>query len=116
MSIVYRPLDNSCEEIRLLDLLPSLEQGSQLRCRVRHSTIKDAEYRALSYVWGDPTNREDIEVEYEPSGHFSNSHATDVFGTTVGANLASALRHLRDKDLVLTLWADAICIDQGNND
>jgi hypothetical protein len=116
MSIVYRPLDNTREEIRLLDLLPSLEQGSQLRCRVRHSTIKDAKYHALSYAWGDPTNREDIEVEYEPSGHLSNKHTADVFGTTVGANLASALRHLRDKDLVFTLWADAICIDQGNND
>ncbi|KAN0104809.1 Heterokaryon incompatibility protein (HET) domain containing protein [Hyaloscypha variabilis] len=116
MSIVYRPLDNSREEIRLLDLLPSLEQGSPLRCRVRHSTIKDAEYHALSYAWGGPTDREDIEVEYELLGHFSNNHTTDVFGTTVGANLASALRHLRDKDLVFTLWADAICIDQGNND
>jgi hypothetical protein len=116
MSIVYRPLDNSRDEIRLLDLLPSPEHESQLRCRIRHTTIKDAPYQALSYVWGDPANRGDIEIEYEPSGQFSNTQATDVFRTTVGANLASALRHLRDKELKLTLWADAICIDQDNND
>ena len=116
MSVMYRPLDDSREEIRLLELLPSLEHGSHLRCRVKHASIKDAKYQALSYAWGDQTDREDLEGEYEYQDLFSGQRSREVFRTTVGRSLASALRHLRDKNLVLTLWADAICIDQGNND
>jgi hypothetical protein len=116
MSIIYRPLDGSHEDIRLIDLLPSFEENSELRCRIRHTSLKDADYKALSYVWGDPTDREGIEVEYEYQDVSLSQNSTEVFSTTVGANLGSALRHLRDKELKLTLWADAICIDQSNND
>ena len=115
MSIKYRPLDDSRDEIRLLDLLPSVDRESHLRCRVRHVSIKDAQYQALSYAWGDSTEREEIDVEYGPRDP-SNNQMDEVFHTTVGASLASALHHLRDKNLVFTLWADAICIDQKNND
>jgi len=116
MPIRYRQLDDSREENRLLDLLPSIEYGSHLRCRLRHVPIEEAQYHALSYAWGDATNRQEIEVDYLPD-HSSNKDMQEAFHiTSVGASLASALRHLRDRNLVITLWADAICIDQSNND
>ena len=68
-------------------------------------------------MWGDPTDRGAIEIEYEPSGQFSNNGTNRRLPHhSRSGNLASALRHLRDKELALTLWADAICIDQDNND
>lgn len=64
-------------------------------------------YSALSYVWGDQTERENIVV---------NSQLVSVT-----KSLESALRrapHLRSihpgPDPTFLLWADAICIDQGN--
>lgn len=64
-------------------------------------------YSALSYVWGDQTERENIVV---------NSQLVSVT-----KSLESALRrapHLRNihpgPDPTFLLWADAICINQGN--
>ena len=58
--------------------------------------------------------REDIEVAYEWVDPSTEDSSTDVVATTIGANLACALRYLREKDAVFTIWVDAICIDQVN--
>jgi hypothetical protein len=50
MSIIYRPLEGAREEIRLIELLPSFDENSHLRCRIRHASVKEAEYKALSYI------------------------------------------------------------------
>ncbi|KAK2041798.1 heterokaryon incompatibility protein [Colletotrichum somersetense] len=57
-------------------------------------------FAALSYVWGDPSQQQRIRV----SGH-------EVSVTT---NLFDALRHFRLPDRDLMLWADALCINQGD--
>ena len=60
------------------------------------------DYIAISYVWGDAAYRTPIlcngEVMY------------------VTLNLAEALRELRDSVAPKRIWADAICIDQTNNE
>ncbi|KAL2684548.1 hypothetical protein Neosp_005626 [[Neocosmospora] mangrovei] len=58
------------------------------------------EYSALSYTWGDSFARDMIQVDGRVL------HITD--------SLHNALQHLRDSNEDRTIWADAICIDQGN--
>lgn len=116
MLIKYRPLNKASEEIRLLELQPAPDMSSALRFKIVHISLPQAKYKALSYVWGDPLMREHIEVEYECVDPSTGYSSTDVVVTTIGANLACALRYLREKDAVLTIWADAICIDQVDDD
>jgi hypothetical protein len=60
------------------------------------------EYLALSYTWGDLSNRRDIYI----NGH--------KFSIT--SNLYQALQHLRSNTAVRHLWIDAICINQNDNE
>ena len=57
-------------------------------------------YSALSYVWGDESNKIPVLVNGR------------VFGIT--RNLHAALTHLADEHAARPLWVDALCIDQGN--
>ncbi|KAG4440759.1 hypothetical protein IFR05_003746 [Cadophora sp. M221] len=59
-------------------------------------------YDALSYTWGGAEDPQSIVLN------------GSVHGVT--ANLGNALRHLRREEEDLTLWVDALCIDQKNND
>lgn len=62
-------------------------------------------YEALSYVWG---LEERVEVvKFGPGGLSSRP---------VTANLAEALHHLRYPDRPRTMWIDAVCIDQDNDE
>ena len=103
----YQPLIES-DAIRLVVLQPALHDSEKVQCSLIHTTLSQCEndifdhYTALSYVWGDPTDLQTILVDGLP---FS-----------VRANLYSALRDLRDNTKTLRLWADAICIDQLNED
>ena len=56
-------------------------------------------YTALSYVWGDASVTEDINVNGVP------------FAVT--SNLVSALRQIRNSFGEVVLWADAICTHSG---
>ncbi|KAI1376403.1 heterokaryon incompatibility protein-domain-containing protein [Hypoxylon crocopeplum] len=85
-------------EIRLLDLLPG---RGRIQCNLRHVPISpDNHFEALSYCWGTHTRMVKILV-----------NDGDFFVTR---NLHAALKRLRDKKSVRTLWIDAICIDQNN--
>lgn len=62
----------------------------------------DLEFAALSYTWGD---------------------ANDTLLITIGGcsfqatrNLIAALHRLQEDQKTVTLWIDAICIQQSNND
>ncbi|KAG4415432.1 hypothetical protein IFR04_011426 [Cadophora malorum] len=69
-----------------------------------HTTLSKYEYdilnpyTALSYVWGDASDQRIIWVDGQP------------FAVT--KNLHKALESLRDDNKSLSIWADAICIDQ----
>jgi hypothetical protein len=115
----YRPLHNARDEIRLLELLPDRsvqppEKGPTIQCLLRHASLRDAEYLALSYVWGDATQTSNITVEYEWTAG-GGSSSKEVVTIPVTDNLASALAHLRYSKKPLILWVDAICINQQDD-
>ena len=100
-SSIFTPLDHSSEEIRLLNVQPSLLASSPLHCELRKVDLANApSYQALSYVWGTDVPQHEIFVNSEP--------------LKVRENLYSALRRLRSRIKTITLWIDAICINQEN--
>lgn len=106
---LYRaPLDASIPEIRLLELT---RDDDVVACKLHTGTsISELRFTALSYVWGDPDDTADIEV--------------DGIQLPVSRNLASALKHVQrhlqhefpDRDqAAFIIWADAVCINQANS-
>ena len=97
----YTPL-GSGDRIRLLRILPRASTASgTLSCQIFEVDLSTApEYEALSYVWGDVNDQEEIRLN---GGLVS-----------ITRNLYSALRALRHNALPRTIWADALCIDQHN--
>ncbi|KAK1473109.1 ankyrin and HET domain-containing protein [Colletotrichum cuscutae] len=101
---VYGPLTVDGEHIRILTLLPGDSLSSTVEVRLSIVNLSDPTmpYDALSYMWGDSTERESI---------IANGKALRIT-----RSLASALRYLRHSDREVTIWADGICIDQSNDD
>lgn len=104
----YTPLPpNAPHSIRLLSLLPHSDPAAGIQCNLSEYSLVDSNgegahlYEALSYVWGDPTDRGRISV----NGKYMS----------ITANLHSALRHLRHGRIVRHLWIDAICINQDDD-
>ncbi|KAL2672588.1 hypothetical protein Neosp_013301 [[Neocosmospora] mangrovei] len=96
----YKPLDTGKSEIRMLKLPAKPSNNFEL---IIVSLDDDPEYAALSYLWGDPQEREIITVQGHEVG--------------VTKSLATALSRLCQGQSSLQtdyLWADAICIDQAN--
>jgi hypothetical protein len=85
-------------DLRILELLPG-SFGDPLHCRLRVAAIEsDPVYDALSYMWGDSSPKGIIILNGE------------AFSVT--RSLENALRHVRLRDRVRCLWADAVCINQ----
>lgn len=112
---LYESLDPSQQQIRILKIMSVSSTDEPIVCELRVATldaaVKEHQFSALSYVWGDEKNTRRIRV---------NGHVMDV---TV--HLEDALRQFRDgppEDLMKPtrwsgwLWADAICINQVNKD
>jgi hypothetical protein len=80
----YRRLDTYIKEIRLLLVLPALQQSSRIKCWVVYRPAgKAPAYYALSYTWGIPTEKKEIFLDGEPFW--------------VQPNLESALCHFRSR-------------------
>ena len=90
--------------IRLIELYPGNRQSPIVATFKVVELLEAPAYDAISYVWGDPSNKAFITCNGQP---FS-----------ITASLLLALLRVRqnsqnsEKSLV---WADAICIDQTNN-
>jgi hypothetical protein len=96
---VYEPLEPG--QIRILQLAP----GNKSETLIGELLIMDfdekfIEYDALSYMWGDPASTDTI--------YLSGS------ALPIASNLATALYHLRYIKSPLTIWVDAVCINQGD--
>ena len=101
MAVVHTPLHNDKNQIRLIHISPAAHDGDTIRCRFTVASLDHRpHYEALSYVWGDSTRAHSIRVD-------------DRF-MPVTDNLYAALRRLRLRDKDLTLWVDALCINQSN--
>lgn len=98
----YKPMaTNTC--VRLLQLASSSgsEGGKDDTCSGKLVFIElrtMCRYEALSYVWGLTGDNEYIII--------------DVTRLQIRANLADALRDIRTKSGIRTVWIDAICINQ----
>jgi hypothetical protein len=110
-ALIYRTLQKTTSEIRLLQILPSRSARSTVNCRLSTVSLDDSpDFVALSYVWGDPTVTKNIRI---------NGCVTPV--TT---SLECALRQIRAtllestmfgdilRDLPSQFWIDAVCINQ----
>ncbi|KAH8769679.1 heterokaryon incompatibility protein-domain-containing protein [Hyaloscypha sp. PMI_1271] len=88
--------------IRILELQPG-EGTDIIACHL--STVESAEappYEAISYAWGRETDTRVINCENRK--------------LRVTANLRDALWRIRDPVEVKFLWADAVCINQNDNE
>ena len=98
----YMPIDPKTE-IRLLTLHTADPTDPELvSCQLENVLLDSkVEYTALSYTWGDTTNRKPIIC------NGSRLHVT--------VNLFNALRELRYINRNVRLWIDAISINQEDN-
>ena len=103
LSNIYRPLDHTADEIRLLTLTASESAFSSIHLELRHVSLDDRPvYQALSYVWGT-----------EPAEHRVSVNGQS---TLVTPNLYAALCELPKQFTNLRLWCDALCIHQADVD
>ena len=97
-SALYLHLKLQPNQIRVIEILPG-RWKEDITCALAVLKLENnANYEALSYVWGIPKETVLISV----NGH--------VFNVT--RNLHCALRRLRSSKASRTPWVDAICINQ----
>ncbi|KAF4499623.1 Heterokaryon incompatibility 6, OR allele [Fusarium agapanthi] len=104
---IYKPIDNSRQEIRLLTLLPPRDEDGNVHCTLSHAVLNTSAgnpmYEALSYVWGEPDFSEPIIL---------NNHT--FFITPSLKYILSCLRQIQKDDKPRVIWVDAICINQSD--
>jgi hypothetical protein len=101
---VYIPLSQPTE-IRVVVIEPSTNYDAPLQFSFHQACLEDLEgrYEAVSYVWGAP------ELTYPIH------HTHDGSQILVTKSLNQALRGLRLRYDSRWLWADAMCINQRDN-
>jgi Heterokaryon incompatibility protein (HET) len=88
------------EYIRLIELLAGAFTD-EIRCELFVVKLSQAPpFEAISYVWGDPNDRKDITCSAQR--------------LRITTNLFGALQRFRNQTRSRILWADAICINQGD--
>jgi hypothetical protein len=110
----YKPLKN--DEIRILHLQPGREDDTvfiSISCE-KLKELKDKkleekrlQYKALSWQWGSHDAVEYILVKDR------DNESLSIFKLKVKPNLLNALKHLRQREMEIRLWVDAICINQS---
>lgn len=102
-TFVHDPIDLSQPAIRLARLFRGW-YTNPIRCEIFEAFLDLSEivpYKALSYVWGDESEKNEICINEKRA--------------FVASNLFNALKSLRQIDEDSILWVDAMCIDQSNN-
>jgi hypothetical protein len=88
-------------EIRVVDIMPARSFDDELVCYLKTvSLAQKTNYEALSYAWGDSSDRRQIKLNDK------------YFAVT--ANLRSALLYLRSCSEVRSVWIDALSINQSD--
>ena len=99
-NFLYLPL--RADSIRILTLLPG-DLQAPVECELSiHVLDSSPDYEGLSYVW----NRRKLTTSINIDGR----------SISVDSNLASALMDLRYADRHRSLWIDALCIKQEDNE
>ncbi|KAF2649711.1 HET-domain-containing protein, partial [Lophiostoma macrostomum CBS 122681] len=110
-TFVHKPLDRSLQQIRLISIVPEAE--GPIQCTIKHVDLdadKTPDYRALSYVWGPPSDVQRIRVNDQDFVVRSNLHH---FLQAFRARLFKFRGCGPYEDEIQWLWIDQICIDQA---
>lgn len=100
---IWQQLPLLQNEIRLLTVCPSTDTNESISCSLSVVNLdRTPTYLALSHTWGDPTITVPITLEGRP--------------WQVTSNLDGALRCLRELTQPLTIFVDALCINQQDTD
>jgi hypothetical protein len=101
---IYTPelgLDPATDGFRLIKVVKGYRY-ERITCQLFCSEQDNApDYQALSYTWGEPDPTHSIDVNGNPF--------------EVRENLFFALLEIRRPEKDITLWVDAICINQANH-
>lgn len=95
------------QSIRVVELLPARLLDSTLRFNVHHTSVHDQRfaYTAVSYAWGKRKPGQDLLVECDGRRAY------------IPPTLHSALVRIREQKITSQfIWADALCIDQADDD
>ncbi|KAF2479245.1 heterokaryon incompatibility protein-domain-containing protein [Neohortaea acidophila] len=99
--MVYHPLDERRQEIRLL-IVKAGSGSDPLQCELQHRFLEAEQeapsYETISYCWGDASSRAEIFL--------------DGVATMVPVNAKLAVLRMRRPNCDRTLWIDSICINQ----
>ena len=99
--MIYSTLETSRREIRLLEL-KYINSNEVLHCVLNTASLHtDLTFTALSYCWGDETQRCRINIDGQDA--------------TITKNLGLALKYLWNQRDGVLVWVDAVCINQENN-
>ncbi len=93
------PLGDPQASIRLIEIQPG-RSTQPISCSIRHTSLVDADFVALSYKWSSSANPK--------KPHLKQARLR------VTKNLHSFLTAGRKKRATVSFWIDAICIDQDN--
>ncbi|KAI0469215.1 heterokaryon incompatibility protein-domain-containing protein [Xylaria cf. heliscus] len=89
---------------RVLELYPNPDPNAQLRGNLRFVNLEtDPFYDAVSYTWGEPVFTKKISIGGD-------------FCLYITPNLRDALLRFRHPTEIRPIWADAVCIDQKNEE
>ncbi|KAK1759882.1 heterokaryon incompatibility protein-domain-containing protein [Echria macrotheca] len=116
----YQPLGP--REIRIIDLHPG-EPGDDLMVSISSAPLHSGQHVAVSYVWGSEERPHRINAAYatkikgvggDPNRFTTRvaTHPTSFLRIT--ENLRSLLVNIRRKELYISLWIDAISINQAD--
>ncbi|KAN0103385.1 HET domain containing protein [Hyaloscypha variabilis] len=98
----YLKVLNSLKSIRLISIDKSAEDPARICCTLKQVPLFESPpYKALSYCWGDPSNKLPISVNQRT--------------VNVNLNLHAALARL-SSDGVKFIWVDALCINQDDKE
>jgi len=95
--LVYQQLISEKQEIRLLEILPDINNGL-IDCRLHTVPLHEHDFVALSYQWGPADSLHQIIV----NGQFYH----------VRQNLWDFLNVVREQSTRMLLWVDTLCINQ----
>lgn len=114
---LYTPLVTERNQIRLLDLTQSL-WSNDLQGTLRTVSLdSNPSYEALSYTWGQPSESDKrfcINSRHHETIRDKSICTTSRHHVKIRDNLYNALWRLRRQFTRRTLWVDAICINQDD--
>src|ERR1700760_1142295 len=92
----------SKRSIRLMKLLPGAAHDP-IVCQLEFASLDSdgLDYPAVSYVWGDPKDKKPIQCSGET--------------LMIPSSLFSFLQTQQDEEEDFLVWADAVCINQGED-